>query len=244
MLIVKELSLLKKREGKEIPILNKISFEASKGRIFLLLGKSGSGKSSLLRCLAQLEKEYQGTISYKNQKLDEFKSKKRCSIIGFVPQSFALFPHMSILDNCAHPLRFIFKEKKRPSYEKAKDILRSLDMENFINVRPYQLSCGQQQRAAIARALMLTPLFLLFDEPTSALDPENTELFLQIIKKIKNDGKGIIISTQDMAFAAKILDCAIFLEKGSVIESYDLKNSPDFLDQSKIRQFLKGSHHS
>jgi ABC-type polar amino acid transport system ATPase subunit len=226
MLNVKQLSL-KKSRGK---VLQEISFEIPSKRISLLLGKSGSGKTSLLRCIAQLEK-YEGDVLYRDQKLSDLPPKERCRVIGFVPQSFALFPHMTILDNCAQPLRLI-GESKEMADQKALQTLDSLDMGTFADRKPHELSGGQQQRAAIARALVLNPSFLLFDEPTSALDPENTELLIQILARL--EGKGIIIATQDMAFAAKILDRAFFLENGLLLEHYD-KTQPL---SSKLQQFL------
>lgn len=226
MLNIKKLSLSKSR-GK---VLQDISFEIPSKRTTLLLGKSGSGKTSLLRCIAQLEK-YEGNVLYHDQKLSDLPSKERCRVIGFVPQSFALFPHMTILDNCSQPLRLI-GESKEAAYQKALQTLDSLDMGTFADRRPHELSGGQQQRAAIARALVLNPSFLLFDEPTSALDPENTDLFINILARL--EGKGIIIATQDIAFAVKILDRAFFLENGLLLEHYD-KTQPL---SCKLQQFL------
>jgi len=226
MLNIKQLSLAKSR-GK---VLQEISFEIPSKRTSLLLGKSGSGKTSLLRCIAQLEK-YEGEVLYRDQRLSDLPSQERCRVIGFVPQSFALFPHMTILDNCAQPLRLL-GEAKESAYKKALQTLDSLDMGAFADRRPHELSGGQQQRAAIARALVLNPSFLLFDEPTSALDPENTELFIQILQQL--EGKGIIIATQDMAFAARILDRAFFLENGCLLEQYDKTQ----LLPGKLQQFL------
>jgi ABC-type polar amino acid transport system ATPase subunit len=216
-------------------ILKNISFEIPQKRITLLLGKSGSGKTSLLRCIAQLE-SYSGDVLYGDQKLDQMTAKDRCQLIGFVPQSFALFPHLNVFDNCAQPLRLL-KQSKLSIQAKIETILCSLDIEKLAYRRPHELSGGQQQRAAIARALALDPTFLLFDEPTSALDPENTELFIQTIQKLKSEDKGLIISSQDMAFASKILDRAFFIEEGSFVENYD--RSEDLCPQSKSYKFLR-----
>jgi polar amino acid transport system ATP-binding protein len=213
-------------------ILRDISLEIPEKRITLLLGKSGSGKTTLLRCIAHLEKNYSGEILYQGQHLSRMSSQERCRILGFVPQSFALFPHMTILDNCAQSLR-LQGESKESAYAKALKTLDSLDMAAFADRKPHELSGGQQQRAAIVRALVLDPAFLLFDEPTSALDPENTELFIEILREFK---KGILIASQDMAFAAKILDRAFFMENGTLIEQYD-QSEPLSLE-SRLGKFL------
>lgn len=225
MLKIKQLSLKK--------ILKEISLEIPEKRITLLLGKSGSGKTSLLRCIAQLEKGYTGTISLQHQDLSQLSAKERCRMVGFVPQFFALFPNMTILDNCAQSLR-LQGQSKEASYEKAQKLLASLDMTKLTGRKPHELSGGQQQRAAIARALVLDPSFLLFDEPTSALDPENTDLFVDLLRQCK--GKGILIATQDMSFAAKILDRAYFLENGSVIEEFTGSKPLDM--ESKLGKFF------
>ncbi len=228
MLKIKKLSL----KG----ILQEISLEIPEKRITLLLGKSGSGKTTLLRCIAHLEKEYTGEIEYQEQKLSSLSPQERCRVLGFVPQSFALFPHMTILDNCAQSLRLLKLQgaSKESAYEKAQTMLDSLDMGTFAGRKPHELSGGQQQRAAIARALVLDPAYLLFDEPTSALDPENTELFIEILREFK--GKGILIASQDMAFASKILDRAFFMENGALIEQYE--RSEHLSLESKLGQFL------
>ncbi len=232
MLNVRNVSLVKKKR-----ILKDLSFTIPSMRISLLLGKSGSGKTSLLRCLAQLE-NYEGEILFKEERLDQISPKLRCQIVGFVPQSFALFPHMNVLDNCAQPLNLNTSQKLKSVYEKVEQVLASLDMEKLALAKPHELSGGQQQRVAIARALCLNPSFLLFDEPTSALDPENTRLFIKIIQKLCVSGKGIAISTQDMGLANQILDRAYFMEEGEIVEKYDTAETKEISAVSKLGQFL------
>lgn len=192
MLKVKNLRLIKNKT-----ILNDLSLEIPLERITLLLGKSGSGKTSLLRCIAGLE-TYQGKIYSPS--------------VTYVSQAYTLFPHMTVRENCLQPLRL--NNIKTP----IEPILDSLDMLAYIDAKPYQLSGGQQQRLALARAFLLNTSYILLDEPTSALDPENTE---RLIKLLKSSKQGILISTQDMSFAAQLLDRAYFLEDGVIIESYD-----------------------
>ncbi|HEX2579094.1 MAG TPA: ATP-binding cassette domain-containing protein [Rhabdochlamydiaceae bacterium] len=210
-------------------ILREISLEIPEKQITLLLGKSGSGKTTLLRCIAQLEKNYTGEILYQGQHLSTLPAKERCRVLGYVPQSYALFPHMTLMDNCAQPLKL---QGDTSAKTKALTILDSLDMGAFADRKPHELSGGQQQRGAIARALVLDPAYLLFDEPTSALDPENTKLFIEILHQFN---KGILIATQDMAFAAKVLDRAVFMENGALIEHYEGSALPL---ESRLSQFL------
>ena len=217
MLEVKNLSVVKRKK-----ILNDISLSAPPGRVTLLLGKSGSGKTTLLRCLAQLEKKYSGEIHYGGQS------------IGFVPQSYALFPHMNVLDNCAQPLSLTVG--KQPAREAAVKMLGVFEMEGYATAYPHELSGGQQQRVAIARSLMLGPSMILLDEPTSSLDPKNTDLLIGVIHRLKSEGKGLVISSQDMGFAAKVIDRAYFLENGLIEEAYDSNETSSF--PNKINAFL------
>jgi ABC-type polar amino acid transport system ATPase subunit len=228
MLKVKNLSLVKSRGN----VLQDISLEIPEKRISLLLGKSGSGKTSILRCIAQLENPYIGEIVINEQPVKAMNSRERSQAIGFVPQFFALFPHLRIRDNCLQPLRLTGLSKEAAE-KKVDATLESLNIGNLADRKPHELSGGQQQRAVIARALVLDPSFLLFDEPTSALDPENTELFIGILRQLRS--KGIIIASQDMAFAAKVLDRAFFMENGELLERYDGGLLPL---ESKLGQFL------
>lgn len=239
MLNVKNLSLIKFRKEKFSYILKDITFEVPLKRISLLLGKSGSGKTSLLRCIAQLESKYQGQVLLNQKMLKNLSPVERCRSIGFVSQSFALFPHLNVLDNCAQSLRILFRMKRANAYEKVKEILISLNIEELSHAKPHELSGGQQQRVAIARALALEPEVMLFDEPTSALDPLNTELFIKIIRRLQGEGKAIVISTQDMSLAIKILDRVFFLEDGSIIETYDVHKNQNLDSSSKLSQFLE-----
>lgn len=207
MLEVKNLTLRKNKT-----ILKSISLTAPPGQITLLLGKSGSGKTSLLRCIAGLE-TYEGTII--------------SPPLTYVSQAYTLFPHLTVFENCAQPLRF----QNNFSSTRIEQTLAALDMLPFLASKPSQLSGGQQQRVALARALLLNKPYLLLDEPTSALDPENTT---RLINLLLTSQKGIIISTQDLTFATQILTRAYFFENGSILESY----AADKIIPPKIRQFL------
>ncbi len=227
MLSIKSLILPKR--------LQDISITIFPGQVTLLLGKSGSGKTSLLRCIAQLEKECSGEVSCQKQTLKNLSPKRRCQLIGFVSQSYELFPHMTVFQNCAQPLS---KQKFLSNLEIKEEVtamLKKFDIEPLAKRMPHQLSGGQRQRVAIARALLLNPSFVLLDEPSSALDPENTQILIKLIHQWKQNGVGWIISTQDMEFAKKILDQAYFLEEGKITEHY---SSPLPLN-SKLKEFLR-----
>jgi ABC-type polar amino acid transport system ATPase subunit len=228
VLEIKHLSLTKKTRGLSQPILTDICLAIPKEGSTLLLGKSGSGKTSLLRCITQIEEGYEGSIFFDGVDLKKMTPRERSHLIGFVPQSFALFPHLNVIDNCLLAKNLLFKESQELSEKKVKEILDSLDILSLAQSYPHELSGGQQQRVAIARALALGPSYLLFDEPTSALDPINTELLIQIIFKLKTLGKGLLISSQDMGFSRKIIERAHYLEQGVLIESFDAQYSSNF----------------
>lgn len=214
MLLIKKLSLVKKNR----PILQEISCGISKGKITFLLGESGSGKTSFLRCLAQLEPSYQGKVSYLGQQLSDLSPRERARHVGFVAQSYTLFPHMNAWENCIHPLRTVHGYSKFAAQEKVKNVLVKLQMDSYASLYPHQLSGGQQQRVAIALALVLDPLFLLLDEPTSALDPENTDRLACILQTLQKEGTGVVVSSHDRGFARKILDAVFFLQAGVLVE--------------------------
>jgi polar amino acid transport system ATP-binding protein len=234
MLSINNLSVVKQKGKRIVSLLQDISLTLSKGRISLFLGKSGSGKTTLLRCLVQLEGGYSGEVSYCGCNVKQLSSKARCEILGFVPQNYALFPNLNALDNCAQPLSL--KVGKRAAKVEAEKMLSALAMDKYFDSFPHELSGGQQQRVALARSLILNPTFIILDEPTSSLDPENTELLIGIMQQLRREGRGVIVSSQDMAFASKILDCAYFLENGAIVESYD--RSLRFSVESKLYEFL------
>ena len=199
-------------------VLNNINFNIEKGEICVLLGKSGAGKTTILRCINGLEDFDSGEIiidecvmSNKNHI-----SKNRAKI-GMVFQNFNLFPHMSVLENIiAAPIN-VLKKTKEEAIKEAKEILKMVDLEDKINSYPYELSGGQCQRVAIARACALTPKVLCFDEPTSALDVDSINKVSSIIRDLKNKGMAIIIITHDISFANNISDKIIKISDGTII---------------------------
>src|ERR1700733_2415708 len=161
MLKATNITLIK--DKKRPPCLLSVTAEFPKGTITLLLGKSGAGKSSLLRCLAHLEKGFSGEISFNSQALRGIKSKQRAEIVSFISQGYALFPHLSALDNCAQSLQVVRHLAKEEARQKAAFVLSTLGMGPYLQSYPHTLSGGQRQRVAIARALALDPEMLLID---------------------------------------------------------------------------------
>ncbi len=199
-------------------VLNNINFNIEKGEICVLLGKSGAGKTTILRCINGLEDFDSGEII-----IDECVMSNKNHIsknrdkIGMVFQNFNLFPHMSVLENIiAAPIN-VLKKTKEEAIKEAKEILKMVDLEDKINSYPYELSGGQCQRVAIARACALTPKVLCFDEPTSALDVDSINKVSSIIRDLKNKGMAIIIITHDISFANNISDKIIKISDGTII---------------------------
>ncbi len=228
MLFVNNLSLIK---NKKI-ILNDLNLTFSKGKIHLLIGKSGSGKTSLLRCLAQIEEKYTGSIYYDSENLKEITPKNRRALLGFVSQSYALFPHLTVLENCTITLIKLLKVDPKLAREKAAQILVSLGLKEHLQQYPNELSGGQKQRVALARTLALEPQFILLDEPTSALDPANSQEILNLIQLLIKENKGVIISSQDMDFIRNLNSEIYLMEDGNVIDSL---NKPTACPQSKAK---------
>lgn len=215
MLVIKNLN----KSFKNNPVLKNISFNLEKGEIGVILGKSGAGKTTLIRCLNGLEQFDSGEIVIDDEVLNnsnDIQSKK--GRIGMVFQNFNLFPHMTVLQNIIEAPISIFKISNDEAIKKANELLTLVDLDNKGNFYPFQLSGGQQQRVAIARACALMPKVLCFDEPTSALDKETTQNIIKIMKKLKNQGMTILIITHDIDFAKEVADKVININNG-IIES-------------------------
>lgn len=213
MLSIKRLGLADPRGRNSI--LQDISFATSPGKITVLIGKSGAGKTSLLRCMALLRRDYTGEIRAGGAEIREFSDCQRASTIGFVFQQCNLFPQLSALENCAKPLRDVLETPAGEAEQRARGLLLALGIGPDLGSRlPGELSGGQQQRVAIARALGFDPLLLLLDEPTSALDPENTEILGTILGQLASQGKTIIVASQDMPFVERYAERVLELRDG------------------------------
>ena len=218
-------------------VLREVSFEIPKGRITSFIGKSGAGKTSLLMCVANLSNHYEGQLTFKGKAIKEFTNKERVKHIGFVAQQFNLFPHMTVWQNCMHPMMTVLGLSEREAEEKAYQVLKALDMSEHKQKHPSKISGGQQQRVAIARALCMEPEVLLFDEPTSALDPESTRSLQNLLKELLKSDVTIALSSHDMPFVKSILDRVYFLENGKVVDFADMPDEPP-VEGGRIHDFL------
>ena len=237
-----EVKNLKKQFGNT-RVLHGIDFSMEKGEVVALLGASGGGKTTFLRCLNFLEMANEGTIDVEggfhfdaNETYKSSEIRNMCLKMGLVFQSFNLFPQYTALENVYLPLQLRTKEKIRAqktsfrerramtaaaleeNKERAKSLLRGVGLEDKMSNYPWQLSGGQQQRVAIARALAQEPAVLCFDEPTSALDPELTGEVLRVIKELKDQGRTMIVVTHEMEFARHVADRVVFFADGLIEE--------------------------
>ena len=217
----------------ELKVLQNVSFRLEEGKVLVLIGPSGTGKSTLLRCINYLEKP----VDAKNHKKNDIYKLRRKTAMVF--QNYSLFRHKTALQNIMIPLVDVQGVSKSEAEEKAREILKSIGLTEKADEYPAHLSGGQQQRIGIGRALAANPQVLLIDEPTSSLDPELVGEVLNLLYKLASQKVTMIIATHEMEFARHIADHVIFLDEGGIVE----EGSPDdiFENPSKprTRQFLK-----
>ncbi len=199
-------------------VLLDVNLTVNKGEVISVIGSSGSGKSTMLRCINLLEEPTGGVIKYKGDDILSLNLSKYRTQVGMVFQQFNLFENMTALDNCVKPQMKVLKRKRDEAEKIAKEYIEKVGMSAYINARPSQLSGGQKQRIAIARALSMNPEVILFDEPTSALDPEMVGEVLDVIKNLAKSGLTMIVVTHEMAFAREVSDRVIFMDGGVVLE--------------------------
>lgn len=208
-----------KKKFKDTEVLKDISFDVKDGEIAVVVGKSGAGKTTLMRCINGLEEFNSGELILNGEIIKNNNDMKKVrGKIGMVFQNFNLFPHMTVIENIIESPVNVFGENKEEALKKANELLKMVDLADKEDNYPFQLSGGQQQRVAIARACALKPDVICFDEPTSALDPESIQNVIDVIKKLKENGMAIIIVTHDIGFCDVIADKIIRLESGIIKE--------------------------
>lgn len=235
-----ELQHLKKSyDGVEV--LKDINFTISKGEVLSIIGSSGSGKSTMLRCINLLEKPTGGDILYHGESIlsSKFNQNKFRSKVGMVFQQFYLFENMSVLDNCTVAQIKVLNRDKESAVKKAKKYLELVGMIDHAHKKPSMLSGGQKQRVAIARALCMNPEVLLFDEPTSALDPEMVNDVLQVMSKLAESGMTMVVVTHEMQFARDVSTRVCFMNEGYIIEDTDPKTMFTNPKHERVKEFLK-----
>ena len=233
-----EVKKLKKRFGSNV-VLNDISFNVSKGDIISIVGPSGSGKSTLLRCLNLIEKPSSGDIIFEGTSL--VGKKADLSLLrqkmGMVFQQFNLFPHLNVIDNITLAPVKLKLMNEVTARKKALELLNTINLKDKAEHYPNELSGGQKQRVAIIRTLIMEPDIILFDEPTSALDPEMIGEVLDLIKKVADTGKTMVIVSHEMNFVKKVSNRVLFIDGGKVI--FDGKTKDFFSSENiRIKEFL------
>ncbi len=233
-----EVKKLKKKFGSNV-VLNDISFNVSKGDIISIVGPSGSGKSTLLRCLNLIEKPSSGDIIFEGISL--IGKKADLSLLrqkmGMVFQQFNLFPHLTVIDNITLAPVKLKLMNEVTARKKALELLNTINLKDKAEHYPNELSGGQKQRVAIIRTLIMEPDIILFDEPTSALDPEMIGEVLDLIKKVADIGKTMVIVSHEMNFVKKVSNRVLFIDGGKVI--FDGKTKDFFSSENiRIKEFL------
>ena len=238
-----KISNLNKSFGN-LNVLKNISFEVSKGEIIAVIGPSGTGKSTLLRCMNYLEKPDSGKIEigdfnvdFSNISKNEIYSLRRHSCMVF--QQYNLFKNKTVIENLLEPLLHVKKMPKEEAIKLSEGLLKKVSMLDKKDEYPSRLSGGQQQRVGIARALAVNPDIILFDEPTSALDPELVDEVLNTIKSLSELNITMLIVTHEIEFAKNVADKVIFMYDGGIMEFAETKEVLINPKNEKIRQFLK-----
>jgi len=209
----------------DFQVLKDINLTVSSKQKIVVCGPSGSGKSTLIRCINRLEEHQKGKIVVDGIELSENTKniEQVRAEVGMVFQQFNLFPHLSIVDNCALAPIWVKKIPKKQAEESALKQLEKVQILDQARKFPGQLSGGQQQRAAIARALCMKPKIMLFDEPTSALDPEMIKEVLDVMVELAKGGMTMIVVTHEMGFAKEVADQMIFMDEGMIVEKANTK---------------------
>ena len=209
-----------KKDFETLNVLKGIDVDIHKGDVVCVIGASGSGKSTFLRCLNLLEKPTGGSIIFDGVDLTEAKVDLNLhrQKMGMVFQQFNLFPHLTIMQNLTLAPMMLKKIPREEAEKKALALLARVGLDDRADSYPNQLSGGQKQRVAIVRALCMEPEVMLFDEPTSALDPEMVGEVLDVMKELAKDGMTMVVVTHEMGFAREVADRILFIDQGIILE--------------------------
>ena len=229
-----------KKDFDKKAVLKGIDIDIHKGDVVCVIGASGSGKSTFLRCLNLLEQPTGGSIYFEGADLtsDKVDLNLHRQKMGMVFQQFNLFPHLTILKNLTLAPMLLKKLPKEVAEEKAMALLARVGLADRANDYPNQLSGGQKQRIAIVRALCMEPGVMLFDEPTSALDPEMVGEVLDVMKELAREGMTMVVVTHEMGFAREVANRVIFLDEGVIAEEGDPKTLFGNPQTERLQTFL------
>ncbi len=227
----------------QLEVLKGINMDVEQNKVHSILGASGSGKSTLLQCINGLEKIQKGKILVDEIEVNDKKTNLNSlrKKIGIVFQQFNVFPHLTTLENVTLALKTVLKKNKKEAKEIAEQQIQKIGLSDKMNVYPSKLSGGQQQRLAIARALAMSPSYMLFDEITSALDPMLVGEVLDALRLLKNEGMTMMIVTHEIRFAKEVSDRVSFLNEGQVIESGSPNEIIDSPKEAETIKFLERS---
>ena len=228
----------------DLEVLKGVDLEVRKGEVVAILGPSGSGKTTFLRCINFLERGDAGTICVngftvpckEGTKKDVLELRKKTAMVF---QNYNLFKNKTVIQNVMEGLTIVQKVNKQEAYERSKAMLEKVGLGQRLDYYPIQMSGGQQQRAGIARALVLQPDVILFDEPTSALDPELVGEVLETMKEIAETGITMIVVTHEISFAHDVASKVVFMDGGVVVEQGTPEQVIDHPQNERTKQFLK-----
>lgn len=223
-----------------VDVLKGINAEIHKGDVIVVIGASGSGKSTFLRCLNRLEEPTGGKIYFEGTDITDpsININVHRQKMGMVFQQFNLFPHMTVLKNLTLGPIKLLKKSKAEAEKRAMELLERVGLADRATAYPSQLSGGQKQRIAIVRALCMEPDVMLFDEPTSALDPEMVGEVLEVMKQLAKEGMTMVVVTHEMGFAREVGTSVVFVDDGVIVEQGEPKEFFENPKNQRLREFL------
>ena len=224
----------------DVDVLKGINAEIHKGDVMVVIGASGSGKSTFLRCLNRLEEPTGGKIYFEGTDITDpsVNINIHRQKMGMVFQQFNLFPHMTVLKNLTLGPIKLLKKSKAEAEKRAMELLERVGLADRATAYPSQLSGGQKQRIAIVRALCMEPDVMLFDEPTSALDPEMVGEVLEVMKQLAKDGMTMVVVTHEMGFAREVGTSVVFVDDGVIVEQGEPKEFFENPKNQRLKDFL------